>query len=141
MSSKEKRVKIQLYTETVAVLLPTPWRDAVEDRPHVQQGRMFIFAPTKAEAERMLEARRPGAGRLIREMRLYRPPYSLRTVRVLLEAGLIDPEMPGVYVEPLDSGNGDRIARIEPDGTTTIVGVLRFDTRYQAERREWAEPV
>jgi hypothetical protein len=132
--------KIKFYLATAA-FVPLEWLRAVEERGHIRQGDLRVFAPTKVEAERMLEERRRYAGGMVKELRyMSTPPYP-RLERLLIEAGLINPEESGVYVAPLSSRKGRKVARIEQDGTPTIIGVLQFDTSHGAERREWVEAV
>jgi hypothetical protein len=124
-----------------AIFPPAEWLRAVEDQRHIRQGGLIVVASVKTDVERMLEARRPWAGQLAKEMRLRRPPYS-NTTTLLVEAGLISLDVPAVYVEPLNYGrNGDKIARVEPDGTPTVIGVYRYDGKLGAERTQWVEAV
>src|SRR4051812_18932570 len=131
----------KLFTSPIAVFPPAEWLRAVEPQRHITQGHLIVVAPTKADVEQMLEERKPWTGRLAKELRLVRPPYSTM-LAVFIEAGIIGLDTPAVYVEGLNSGrNGDKIARVDADGTPTVIGVYRYDGHRDADRHHWAEAV
>jgi len=131
---------LKLYFDTDAIAAPSRWREAVDDRSHVIQSMFFGFAPSKAALSRMVEERAPGYGHLVKETRVLGLPYP-SDVQLFIEAGLIDPTVPGIFIGPLDCRPGDQVARIEPDGTPIVIGILRRNPMRDADPREWAEPV
>lgn len=111
-----------------STMVPLEWKEAAGFERHHQQGTVVVVAHVKRDAAVLLNERmigRWGADSLAASLRYLRPPITWRDIELLLNAGVIDPAAPGIYVWH-DGVNNDPIVRVDPDGTPVIIGHFRF---------------
>lgn len=119
-------------------LLPRPWLSAVGSDRHQGQGNIVVLAFTKKETAAILTDRgvhQMAADAVTRALRTARGTF----VDMLVAAGVIDPDMPGVYVY-YSAIKDHPIGKVQFDGTVEIVAHFRYDGGFHG-RGMWIEPV
>lgn len=119
---------MKAYTPHGVAFLPREWLTAVEAPSHVGQGDILLTAASKADAERLLFTRNISsyhAESIVRETRMVPKRGWPTSWQQLAEAGLLDPEVPGVYVAHNRSVGG-RVVRIDEGGGWTLIAVWQF---------------
>ena len=117
-------------------MLPRPWLDALELPKHVQQGVVLAVAKTKKAATEALSAASSSGPFIGASLRV----TECRDSRLLIEAGVIDPEVEGLWVLPSTTSRSSLAARINADGTATPVARFHYDHVYGG-RGMWVEPI
>lgn len=130
-------VATKIFTSSRMTALPRNWYTAVGGEHHASQGNLVVVADSKADATTLLVERGVGANRAKEMMSstLMRPrSKSLPTsIALLVEAGVVDLDVPGVYVYK-DAVNGREIIEIAPDGDTSVVGRFVYENGVMSAR-------
>lgn len=105
-------------------------------------GNLLVIAHLKREIPDLLTARgveRGHAYGITPDLGLQRSPHYPRGIRILIDAGIIDPATVGAYAWL--AGQKDRpVVRLELDGGRTVIGHFRNDPA-RGGRGLYAEPV
>ena len=108
------------------IFVPREWLNAMGAPQHRQLSYLLVIAPSKAEATALLEDRTDhSAKRMVDGLRLRRPPLSTPD-ELLVGAGVVDLDKPGVYAY-WESVKDRAVIRVEMDGSCTVVGHFRYD--------------
>lgn len=120
---------MKIFVSDGLVLVPATWRQALGLARHHQQAHLLVVAPDKAMVRTMFAAR-AGSGaayHLALAVKQRKPPLSTPCQR-LLEAGIIHPDLPGVFTY-YEAVNGSPVVLVQPDGTFPVVGCFRHEGR------------
>jgi hypothetical protein len=96
--------------------LPRPWLDALGAPRHIQQGQVIAVAENRAQlAELLASVRVP---HLAGSLRLRRGPQSTPN-QALIDAGVIDPDVPGLYAYERPVRDCP-VIRVTPEGCAVV---------------------
>lgn len=97
-------------------MLPRPWLAALDAPGHVQQGEVIAVAADRAQMAELLQS--VCALRVAGSLRLRRGGQS-KPDQALIDAGVIDPAVPGLYA--YERATKDRpVIRVTPEGCTVV---------------------
>ena len=117
--------KIKAFTG-FTVRVPSEWATALDLPRHIGHADVLVLGSSKADVGGMLEDRRGHrVDHLVSELRLCRGNLP-RTWKMLVDADILDPEVPGVFIAPEGGVKDNPVVRVNPDRTFTTVAYFRY---------------
>lgn len=118
--------KVKRFT-AVNAFMPNEWCEVVGAPSHVRQINALALAYTKADLTGLIEDRTRERGDYIAaDFKLQRDGRVGNHWQEAIDAGIIDPDQPGIYITESGGRINDVIVRVEPDGTYVTVAHWRF---------------